>query len=223
MKKLVPSIPRADLMNIDAGIYEFNTEDSKDFFVNNHMLKILGSVNKIFNSSIFEAMGRILHPDDLENAFKGYQYQLKYPYHLYTNFKRMRTDEEEYNWILSVTGVLELNKEGQPVKFRGVSVLVDTVNESSEELVSLYKKAGIVHTEDDFNNQLHENTSSFLNNYFSSSHPVIPIDLLKEIRHGLNCPPYYSNKAIFKLIQEFIKSSKKDEQIPENNSTITSF
>lgn len=207
-RQLIPYISPQKLMNLKVGVYEFNLENPKDFFINDTILAMLGDINKIFNTSPFDAMSRLLHPDDLAGGFKGYEYQQKHPYYVYTNFKRIRTNENEYDWILSVTGTLGFNKEQRPVKFRGVSTRLDLSEEHIIEVVNSIQEAGIVLNSEDIDHQLGLDVSGFVNQYFNITHPIVPIDFLKQVREGLNCPKDISNNVLFYLIKELFHTKK---------------
>ena len=121
--------------------------NTDEHFINTKTLEILGSLSKIYKTTIAEIRQKVIHPEDVENVAKAYTFLNQNPDALHINFRRALTASNEYKWFFSVLGVIE-KQDQTPIRFLGVGAEIPADLSYDPAISEMLKQSGIAITED---------------------------------------------------------------------------
>ncbi len=173
--------PQNKLNDIQATIYSYDLEDASKIFINSYLLNLLGGVNKIYNTPVLEIVSRIVHPDDVHIAMKGFEFIKQHPEFIYINFRRIIYKENPI-WTLNFSGVSEFTEKGYPKRIQGIGIDLDNNLSFVEEKKQLIKEAGFNIDIENLNQLLGEGAYQKFANASQND------DIEKEILDKLNIP-----------------------------------
>lgn len=114
------------------GFWDWRPQSS-ELFTNEIFLTMLGYPPDAFPQSI-ERWSSLVHPDDLERAWKTLQPFVDGDDGDYRFEHRMRTIDDQWKWILDVGRVVGRNSDGKAERFVGVHIDITQLKETEKKL-----------------------------------------------------------------------------------------
>lgn len=121
------------LRNSEIPWWEWEIPSNKVFF-NDKKVTMLGYDVEDFRNVGYEAFTEILHPEDYERTMDAMRGHLSGELPLYQVDYRIKKADGTYTWYMDRGGIIERDKEGKPLKLRGVVLdLGKNLNEKSRD------------------------------------------------------------------------------------------
>lgn len=120
------------------GVWDWNTQTNEEFFSAQWKKMLDYDEDEISNSA--EEWRNRVHPDDLEKCYTEMDLYLSGQKEIYANEHRLKCKDGSYKWIFSRGKIVEMTKDGKPLRIIGTHSDITEQKIAEEKLLQTLKQ-----------------------------------------------------------------------------------
>lgn len=201
MKHILPYLTKQTLDNLNCGVYSYNVTGDPELFINKFCLEHLGTINKVYKTSISQIIHRVIHPDDQELGLVAVKTIAENPNQVFIHFRRFLINESEYKWMFVINGANEMHDDGRTKRIISYATFINSDLSDLEKCIEDIELIGFDISPQSLKHQLGQQLSEDFMSILAEESSFKRNG--KEIKTAFNIPDFWTPqmiKTFFKTI-----------------------